>query len=131
MRSSMSRRGRDNQDLSCPRSVGPVLIGVLAGLPHVTDFAVCAPQRQRVRVLVDGTPHDMYSDATGWWRAAVDDAAPGTAWLPLSQPPNATRVTLGQLPHAIGGTEPHGTPTALANLRRAEHTAAQRGYLHP
>jgi maltooligosyltrehalose trehalohydrolase len=50
----------------------------------VTDFAVWAPQRQRVRVLVDGTPYEMSPDpsagAAGWWQAAVEDAAPGTAY---------------------------------------------------
>jgi len=48
----------------------------------VTDFAVWAPQRDRVRVLVDGAPHPMTRDGAGWWRAAVD-AAPGTAYAYL------------------------------------------------
>ncbi|TQM13988.1 malto-oligosyltrehalose trehalohydrolase [Pseudonocardia kunmingensis] len=46
----------------------------------MTDFAVWAPQHDRVRVLVDGTPHEMTADAAGWWLAAVPDAAPGTAY---------------------------------------------------
>jgi len=45
----------------------------------VTDFAVWAPQRDRVRVLVDGAPHPMTRDGIGWWRATVD-ADPGTAY---------------------------------------------------
>ncbi len=45
----------------------------------MTDFAVWAPLRERVRVLVDGTPHEMTPDAAGWWRAALD-APPGTAY---------------------------------------------------
>ena len=49
----------------------------------MTDFAVWAPQHDRVRVLVDGTPHVMSPDAGGWWRAAVEDAAPGTAYAYL------------------------------------------------
>jgi len=48
----------------------------------VTDFAVWAPQRDRVRVLVDGAPHPMTRDGGGWWRAAVD-ADPGTAYAYL------------------------------------------------
>ncbi len=47
----------------------------------MTDFEVWAPQRERVRVLVDGTPQDMTrDDGGGWWRAAAADAGPGTAY---------------------------------------------------
>jgi maltooligosyltrehalose trehalohydrolase len=48
----------------------------------VTDFAVWAPQHDRVRVLVDGTPHPMARDGSGWWRAGID-AGPGTAYAYL------------------------------------------------
>jgi maltooligosyltrehalose trehalohydrolase len=51
-----------------------------AGSGAVTEFAVWAPQRERVRVLVDGTPHPMSAEAGGWWRASVDDASPGAAY---------------------------------------------------
>jgi maltooligosyltrehalose trehalohydrolase len=51
-----------------------------AGSGAVTDFAVWAPQCERVRVLVDGTPHPMSADAGGWWRVSVDDASPGAAY---------------------------------------------------
>jgi maltooligosyltrehalose trehalohydrolase len=46
----------------------------------VTDFAVWAPQHDRVRVLVDGTPHEMSPDTAGWWRAVTEDAGRGTAY---------------------------------------------------
>jgi malto-oligosyltrehalose trehalohydrolase len=46
----------------------------------VTAFAVWAPQRDRVRVLVDGTPYPMHRDGAGWWHAAVADVGPGTAY---------------------------------------------------
>jgi maltooligosyltrehalose trehalohydrolase len=46
----------------------------------VTAFSVWAPLRERVRVLVDGTPHPMTRDGAGWWRAEVDGAGHGTAY---------------------------------------------------
>jgi maltooligosyltrehalose trehalohydrolase len=46
----------------------------------VTDFSVWAPLRDRVRVLVDGSPHPMTRGSGGWWRADVDGAGPGTAY---------------------------------------------------
>jgi maltooligosyltrehalose trehalohydrolase len=49
----------------------------------VTDFAVWAPQHDRVRVLVDGTPYPMAPAEAGWWRATVEDATPGTAYAYL------------------------------------------------
>jgi maltooligosyltrehalose trehalohydrolase len=48
----------------------------------VTDFAVWAPQRERVRVLVDGLPHPMTRDGAGWWRADVD-ASPSDTYAYL------------------------------------------------
>ena len=45
----------------------------------MTDFAVWAPQRDRVRLVVDGTPHPMTRDGAGWWRTAVD-ASPATPY---------------------------------------------------
>jgi maltooligosyltrehalose trehalohydrolase len=52
----------------------------LGRIARVTDFAVWAPQRDRVRLLVDGTTHGMERDAAGWWRARVVGAGPGTAY---------------------------------------------------
>jgi len=46
----------------------------------VREFAVWAPQRDRVRVLVDGTAHPMRPTSAGWWHAEVDDAGPGAAY---------------------------------------------------
>ena len=46
----------------------------------MTAFSVWAPQRDRVRVLVDGTAHPMTRDAGGVWHAGVDGAGPGTAY---------------------------------------------------
>ncbi len=42
------------------------------------DFKVWAPQRRRVRVMVDGTEHEMSPAAAGWWQATVDGADPGS-----------------------------------------------------
>lgn len=41
------------------------------------DFKVWAPQRQRVRVVVDGVEHDMVRTSGGWWSTDVDGAEPG------------------------------------------------------
>jgi maltooligosyltrehalose trehalohydrolase len=46
----------------------------------VTDFAVWAPQREKVQVLVDGSPYPMRRDGAGWWRATVLDAGTGSAY---------------------------------------------------
>lgn len=46
----------------------------------MVEFAVWAPRRERVRVLVDGETHVMSPAEAGWWRAEVEDAPPGTAY---------------------------------------------------
>jgi maltooligosyltrehalose trehalohydrolase len=46
----------------------------------VTEFAVWAPLKERVRVLVDNRAHDMTPDGAGWWRTDIADAGPGTAY---------------------------------------------------
>ncbi|MBC8091025.1 MAG: malto-oligosyltrehalose trehalohydrolase [Pseudonocardia sp.] len=46
----------------------------------MTDFAVWAPHRNQVRVLVDGSTHPMSRDGAGWWRSAVPGAGPGAAY---------------------------------------------------
>ncbi|MCA1820346.1 MAG: DUF3459 domain-containing protein [Pseudonocardia sp.] len=38
------------------------------------DFTVWAPQRQRVRVVVDGVEHEMARTTDGWWAAAGSGA---------------------------------------------------------
>ncbi|MGH3826988.1 MAG: malto-oligosyltrehalose trehalohydrolase [Pseudonocardiaceae bacterium] len=42
------------------------------------DFTVWAPQRQRVRVVVDGAEHELAQASCGWWRGSVEDAGPGS-----------------------------------------------------
>ncbi|MGH3426238.1 MAG: malto-oligosyltrehalose trehalohydrolase, partial [Mycobacteriales bacterium] len=42
------------------------------------DFTVWAPQRQRVRVVVDGASYEMTQAAGGWWCGSVDDAGSGS-----------------------------------------------------
>ncbi len=42
------------------------------------EFTVWAPGRERVRVLVDESPHEMAGSAGGWWRTEVDGAGPGS-----------------------------------------------------
>ncbi|MGH3796617.1 MAG: malto-oligosyltrehalose trehalohydrolase [Pseudonocardiaceae bacterium] len=44
------------------------------------DFTVWAPQRQRVRVVVDGTGHEMAHTTDGWWAATVLDAGAGSSY---------------------------------------------------
>jgi maltooligosyltrehalose trehalohydrolase len=46
----------------------------------VAEFEVWAPQRDRVRVLVDGTTHPMTRDDAGWWRTDIAEAGPGSAY---------------------------------------------------
>ena len=46
----------------------------------MAEFEVWAPQRERVRVLADGTLHQMTRDDAGWWRAEVPAARPGTSY---------------------------------------------------
>ncbi|MGH3801303.1 MAG: malto-oligosyltrehalose trehalohydrolase [Pseudonocardiaceae bacterium] len=41
------------------------------------DFTVWAPQRQRVRVVVDGVEHELARMTGGWWGVDVDGARPG------------------------------------------------------
>jgi maltooligosyltrehalose trehalohydrolase len=46
----------------------------------VATFAVWAPLKNRVRVLVDNRAYELAQDAGGWWHTDVADAAPGTAY---------------------------------------------------
>ena len=41
----------------------------------MADFAVWAPQRNRVRVQLDGVTHPMTRDGAGWWRAELEAPA--------------------------------------------------------
>ncbi|MGH3787551.1 MAG: malto-oligosyltrehalose trehalohydrolase [Pseudonocardiaceae bacterium] len=42
------------------------------------DFTVWAPQRQRVRVVVDGAEYELARTVDGWWCAAVPSAGAGS-----------------------------------------------------
>ncbi|MBV9141065.1 MAG: malto-oligosyltrehalose trehalohydrolase [Pseudonocardiales bacterium] len=42
------------------------------------DFTVWAPQRKRVRVVVNGTEYEMTRSSGGWWCAPVPGAGPGS-----------------------------------------------------
>jgi maltooligosyltrehalose trehalohydrolase len=42
------------------------------------EFTVWAPQRQRVRVVVDGAEHEMTRTTCGWWGVQVVGAGPGS-----------------------------------------------------
>ncbi|WP_018686432.1 malto-oligosyltrehalose trehalohydrolase [Actinokineospora enzanensis] len=42
------------------------------------SFTVWAPERARVRLVIDGTRHEMARDDHGWWHAEVPGAGPGT-----------------------------------------------------
>ena len=46
----------------------------------VAEFEVWAPERERVRVQVDGTTRAMVRDEAGWWRAEVGDARSSSAY---------------------------------------------------
>ncbi|HEX8519360.1 MAG TPA: malto-oligosyltrehalose trehalohydrolase [Pseudonocardia sp.] len=46
----------------------------------MAPFAVWAPLKKRVRVLVDNRAHEMTLDHGGWWRVDVPDAGPGAAY---------------------------------------------------
>ena len=41
----------------------------------MADFAVWAPQRNRVRVQLDGVTYPMTPDGAGWWRAELEAPA--------------------------------------------------------
>ncbi|MGQ0576923.1 MAG: malto-oligosyltrehalose trehalohydrolase [Pseudonocardia sp.] len=42
----------------------------------MADFAVWAPERERVRVLVDNRAHELTRRPGGWWHARVEEAGP-------------------------------------------------------
>ena len=46
----------------------------------MAEFAVWAPLKKRVRVLVDNREHDMLEESGGWWRADVPDVGAGAAY---------------------------------------------------
>ncbi|MGH3669791.1 MAG: malto-oligosyltrehalose trehalohydrolase [Pseudonocardiaceae bacterium] len=42
------------------------------------DFTVWAPRRQRMRIVVDGSEHELAPTTGGWWGGAIDGAGPGS-----------------------------------------------------
>ncbi len=46
----------------------------------MAEFAVWAPLKKRVRVLVDNREREMTPDHGGWWRLEDPEAGPGTAY---------------------------------------------------
>ncbi|MGD9529678.1 malto-oligosyltrehalose trehalohydrolase [Pseudonocardia sp.] len=46
----------------------------------MADFEVWAPERERVRVHVDGATHELGRGPGGWWRASIGDAGPGSRY---------------------------------------------------
>ena len=42
------------------------------------DFTVWAPQRQRLRIMVNGAEHEMTKTAGGWWCVNVGDVGSGS-----------------------------------------------------
>ncbi|MCW0212329.1 MAG: malto-oligosyltrehalose trehalohydrolase [Pseudonocardia sp.] len=46
----------------------------------MAEYAVWAPEKDRVRVVVDGEPFGMERAAGGWWRTEVEDNGPGSAY---------------------------------------------------
>jgi maltooligosyltrehalose trehalohydrolase len=49
----------------------------------MADFAVWAPERERVRVLVDDEAHELTRRPGGWWHARIESAGPGTRYAYL------------------------------------------------
>ena len=80
----------------------------------MADFAVWAPLRDRVRVLVDGTAYAMDRDIAGWWRATVNGVGPGAVYgfllddeeTPLPDPRSRWQ------PNGVQGTKPLSSPSA-------------------
>ena len=89
------------------------------------DFTVWAPLRQRVRVVVDGTEHEM-TQTGGWWCATVPDAGPGTDYAFLLDDddtllPDPRRGGSRTACTGVAGLRPatpSSGPTALGRPRR-------------
>ncbi|MGH3825139.1 MAG: malto-oligosyltrehalose trehalohydrolase [Pseudonocardiaceae bacterium] len=92
------------------------------------DFTVWAPQRQRMRVVVNGTGHEMAQRSHGWWCGTVQDAKPGSDYafrldeedIPLPDPrsrwqPNGVHTPSRIYDHgAFEWTDQRWTGRALA-----------------
>ena len=69
------------------------------------DFAVWAPERERVEVVTDGVVHRMRPGRDGWWTATIPGAGPGTDY--------AFSLDGGEpLPDPRSRWQPHGVHAA-------------------
>ncbi|MDQ2788483.1 MAG: malto-oligosyltrehalose trehalohydrolase [Actinomycetota bacterium] len=92
------------------------------------DFTVWAPQRQRLRLVVNGAEHEMTQMSSGWWSVTVPDTGSGSDYAfrvdedgaPLPDPrsrwqPNGVHAASRVYDHsAFGWTDQRWTGRALA-----------------
>ncbi|HEY3895723.1 MAG TPA: malto-oligosyltrehalose trehalohydrolase [Pseudonocardiaceae bacterium] len=70
------------------------------------EFFVWAPQRQRVRIVVDGSAHELAPTTGGWWGGVVDGAGPGSDYAFLLDEEDTA------LPDPRSRWQPHGVHAA-------------------
>jgi maltooligosyltrehalose trehalohydrolase len=80
----------------------------------VAEYAVWAPEKDRVRVVVDGEAFPMERAAGGWWRVDVEDNGPGSAYAFLIDDDETP------LPDPRSAWQPSGVHAAS---RRYDHDA--------
>lgn len=78
-------------------------------------FEVWAPRPERVELLLPDRRIPMERDASGWWRADVDDAGPGTryAYSLDGGPPRPDPRSASQ-PNGVAGWSEVAAPAAVA-----------------
>ncbi len=88
----------------------------------MADFAVWAPQRNRVRVQLDGVTYPMTPDGAGWWRAELEAPAGARYAYLLDDDPTP-------LPDPRSCRQPDGVPPLAQVRQRAGREAdpARRG----
>ena len=80
--------------------------GAGRGIGLAGDFAVWAPERERVSVVVDGHPRPMTRGDDGWWRAVVPGAGPDSEYAYLLDDDTTP------LPDPRSRWQPHGVHAA-------------------
>jgi maltooligosyltrehalose trehalohydrolase len=82
----------------------------------VSEFAVWAPQRDRVRVEVDGSVHELAPGSGGWWRVEVLTAGPGSnyAYLLDDDPTPLPDPRSRRQPNGVHGPSQVYRPEAFA-----------------
>ena len=80
----------------------------------MAEYAVWAPEKDRVRVVVDGEAFPMERAAGGWWRVDVEDNGPGSAYVFLIDDDETP------LPDPRSAWQPSGVHAAS---RRYDHDA--------